>query len=91
VRPRFDTVRALCWLPYCGLFTTLFFPPSADDALGVLRFFGITLGVAGLSVIAGVVMARRGAETALGLYRRAVPPYAVLVLVVIVITSLLMR
>jgi hypothetical protein len=90
-RARFDTVRALCWLPYCGLFTTLFFPPSADDVLGVLRFLGITLAVAAFCIGAGALMARRGAQTARGLYRRAVTPYAVLVLVVVVITSFLMR
>jgi hypothetical protein len=90
-RPRFDTVRALCWLPYCGLFTTLFFPPSVDDAVGVLRFFGITVVVAALCMAAGALMARRGADAALGLYRRAVAPYAVVVLIVVVITSLLMR
>ncbi len=90
-RPRFDTVRALCWLPYCGLFTTLFFPPSVDDALGVLRFFGITLAVAALCIVAGWLMARRGADASRGLYRRAVAPYAVVVLIVVVITSLLMR
>jgi hypothetical protein len=39
-RPRFDAIRALCWFPYCALFTTLFFPPSADDVLGLLRFVG---------------------------------------------------
>jgi hypothetical protein len=90
-RPRFETVRALCWLPYCGLFTTLFFPPSADDALGVLRFVGITLAVAVLWILAGALMLRRGAEAARGLYRRAVAPYAVLVLAVVLITTFLMR
>ncbi len=90
-QPRFDTVRALCWFPYCGLFTTLFFPPSADDALGVLRFFGIAALVAALAIVAGALMARRGAVTVRGLYQRAVAPYAVVVLVVVVITSLLMR
>jgi hypothetical protein len=91
IRPRLDAVRTLCWFPYCGLFTTLFFPPSADDALGVLRFAGITVAVAGLLIIAGALMARRGAESASGLYRRGVAPYAVLVLVLVVLTSLLMR
>lgn len=89
--PRFDTLRALSWLPYCGLFTTLFFPPSADDWLGVLRFFAISVGVAGLSIGAGVLMVRRGADAARGLYRRAVGPYAAVVLAVVVITSFLMR
>lgn len=90
-RPRLDTVRALCWLPYCGLFTTLFFPPSADDALGILRFFGITLAVAALGIGAGLLLARRGAEASQSLYRRAVAPYALVVLLVVIITSFLMR
>lgn len=90
-RRRFDAIRALCWFPYCGLFTTLFFTPSADDVLGLLRFVGITVGVAVLGIVAGAVMLRRGVETARGLYRRAVAPYALLVLVLVVITSFLMK
>ncbi|MEA2655760.1 MAG: hypothetical protein QOI23_1125, partial [Chloroflexota bacterium] len=78
-------------LPYCGLFTTLFFPPSADDLLGVLRFFAITLGVAALCIVAGALMVRRGADVARGLYRRAVAPYAAAVLALVVVTSFLMR
>ena len=79
-RPRFDAMRALCWFPYCALFTTLFFPPSADDVLGLLRFVGITLGVAVVGIVAGAVMLRRG-----------VAPYALLVLVLVVVTSFLMK
>lgn len=90
-RTRFDFVRGLCWFPYCALFTTLFFRPSADDLLGFLRFFGISLGVAGVMVLAGVVMRRRGAELARGLYYRAVAPYAALVLGLVVVTSFLLR
>jgi hypothetical protein len=90
-RPRFDTTRTLCWFPYCGLFATLFFPPSADDFLGVLRFFGITVAVAALSIVGGVLLTRRGAVAVRGLYQRAVAPYAVVVLLVVVITSFLMR
>jgi hypothetical protein len=90
-RPRFDATRALCWFPYCGLFTTLFFPPSADDVLGLLRFFGITLAIAALGIGAGALMLRRGVATARGLYRRAVAPYALLVLVLVVVTSFLMK
>jgi hypothetical protein len=89
--PRFDTLRALSWLPYCGLFTTLFFPPSGDDLLGLLRFFAISLGVAALCIVAGWLMVRRGADAARGLYGRAVAPYAAVVLVVVVVTSFLMR
>jgi hypothetical protein len=90
-RLRFDAIRALCWFPYCGLFATLFFPPSADDALGLLRFFGITLAIAVLAILAGALMQRRGVETARGLYRRGVAPYALLVLVLVVVTSFLMK
>ncbi|HEV2035871.1 MAG TPA: hypothetical protein VGU71_17040 [Candidatus Dormibacteraeota bacterium] len=88
---RLDLVRGLCWFPYCGLFTTLFFPPAADDAAGVLRFFGLTLGVAALSMLMGVLMRRRGVEVARGLYSKAVAPYAALVLVLVVVTSFLLR
>jgi hypothetical protein len=90
-RRRLDAARALCWFPYCGLFTTLFFPPPADDVLGLLRFFGITAVVAALAMGAGFVMQRGGAVLARGLYMRAIPAYALVVLVVAVVTSLELR
>lgn len=90
-RRRLDLMRALCWFPYCGLFTTLFFPPAADDAAGILRFFGISLGVAALMVMAGVLIQRRGEPVARGLYYRVVAPYAALVFVLVVVTSFLPR
>src|SRR5450759_4866022 len=88
---RLDAARALCWFPYCGLFTTLFFPPPADNLLGLLRFFGITAVVAALAMGAGFVMQRGGAVLARGLYMRAIPAYALVVLVVAVVTSLELR
>jgi len=39
VRGRLDAGRALCWFPYCGLFTTLFFPPSGDESIWSAAFF----------------------------------------------------
>jgi FtsH-binding integral membrane protein len=90
-RPRLDIARMLCWFPYAGLFTTLFFTPSSDDAFGLLRFFAITLLVAGALVAFGLLMQRRGAPLARGLYVRVVTPYAGLVLLIIVGTSVLMR
>ena len=90
-RPRFNATRALVWFPYCALFTTIYFPPASDDALGVLRFFAISAAVAAVCVVAGYVLARRGAERARGLYSRAVPPYAALVLVLIVGTLIITR
>jgi hypothetical protein len=88
---RLDAARALCWFPYCGLFTTLFFTPPGDDLLGLLRFFGITTIVAALLMGAGVVMQRRGAPLARALYTRAIAPYALVVLVVAVVTSFELR
>ena len=88
---RVDAARALCWFPYCGLFTTLFFTPPADDLPGLVRFLGITLVVAVLLIGAGVVMQRRGAVVARGLYTRAIAPYALVVLVVAVATSFALR
>jgi len=90
-RQRFNATRALVWFPYCGLFTTLFLPPSTDDAAGVLRFAGITVVVGLVCVLTGSVLARRGAERARGLYTRAVAPYAVLLLALIGVTLFLTR
>lgn len=90
-RPRFNVTRTLLWFPYSGLFTTIFFPPSTDDLAGVLRFLGITLIVALLCVLGGSLLARRGAERARGLYVRAVAPYSLLLLALIVVTLVLTR
>ena len=90
-RGRLDSRRVLTWFPYCGLFTTLFFPPAQDDLAGLLRFLGITLLVAGVVIVAGMLVRRRGAEVARGTYARAVTPFAGLVLAIVVGTSVLMR
>ncbi|HKB34779.1 MAG TPA: hypothetical protein VKF16_13030 [Candidatus Dormibacteraeota bacterium] len=90
-RRRVDAARALCWFPYCGLFTTVFFTPPADDAVGLLRFFGITAIVGVLLIGAGFVMQRRGAALARALYTRAIAPFALVVLLVAVITSFGLR
>ena len=89
-KPRLDG-RVLTWFPYCGLFTTLFFPPSVDDALGLARFFGFTLAIAGIVIAAGWLMQARGASIVRGLYARVVTPYAGLVLLIIAVTAILMR
>lgn len=88
---RLDTMRVLCWWPYCGLFATLFFPPSLDDLAGVARFLGLSLAVAGLCVLGGALIRRGGAEPAHGVYRRAIAPFAGVVLAIVVATALLLR
>jgi hypothetical protein len=90
-RPRFNTARALLWFPYCALFATLFFPPQTDDLGGVARFAGIVVATALLCTVAGALLAQRGAERARGLYSRAVTPYSVLVLGLIIGTLVLTR
>jgi hypothetical protein len=88
---RFDPIRGLCWWPYCGLFATLYFPPPPDSLVGILRFVGVSAAVGAVCLLAGWAMGRRGAEPARGLYRRALAPYAALVLVLVVVTSVLVR
>lgn len=90
-RPRFNTARALLWFPYCALFATLFFPPQNDDLAGLARFTGVVIATVAVCVVAGAVLARRGAERARGLYSRAVTPYSVLVLALIIGTLIITR
>lgn len=88
-RPRFNTTRGLVWFPYCALFATLFFPPQTDDIPGLLRFAALTAGAALVTILAGALLSRRGAERARGLYSRVVTPYSVLVLMLIVGTLII--
>jgi hypothetical protein len=88
---RLDAMRVLCWWPYSGLFATLFFPPSLDDIAGLARFLGVSVAVAGLCVLAGALMRRGGAAPAREVYRKAIAPFAGVVLVIVVATSLLVR
>jgi hypothetical protein len=90
-RPRFNTTRALVWFPYCALFVTLFFPPQTDDIAGLARFASLVAATVLVCILAGALLARRGAERARGLYRRAVTPYSLLVLALIVGTLILTR
>ncbi len=90
-RRRLDAGRVLTWFPYCGLFTTLFVTPSSDDVLGLLRFLGFTALVAAVVIVAGVLLRARGDALVRGLYVRVVTPFAGLVVLIVVVTSLLMR
>ena len=83
------TTRSLLWIPYCALFATLFFPPQTDDLGGLARFIGIVAGTAVITMLAGALLSRRGAERARGLYSRAVTPYSLLVLALVVGTLII--
>ena len=90
-RRRLDAMRSLSWWPYCGLFATLFFPPPHDDLEGVVRFFGLSLGIALVCVVAGAIMGRSGAAPSRAVYQRAIAPFATIVLGIVVVTSLVVR
>jgi hypothetical protein len=90
-RRRLDAGRILTWFPYCGLFTTLFITPPSDDLLGLVRFFGFTVLVAAIVIVAGLLLRRRGEAIARGIYLRVVAPFGGLVVVVVIATSILMR
>ena len=90
-RLRLDAMRVLCWWPYCGLFATLFFPPAPADLLGLAQFLGLSLAAGAFCVLAGWFLGRRGAAPARAVYRRAIAPFAGLVLGLVVLTSLLLR
>jgi len=90
-RRRPDAIRSLSWWPYCGLFATLFYPPAHDDIAGIARFFGLSLAIAALCVVAGALMGRSGAAPSRAVYQRAIAPFAALVLGIVVVTSLLVR
>ncbi|HYM67250.1 MAG TPA: hypothetical protein VEW68_08175 [Patescibacteria group bacterium] len=88
---RFEVGRGLCWFAYCGLFTTLFVTPSADDALGLLRFLAITIAAGAGTLILAWLARMRGPRIVRGFYSKAVPAYAAGVLALLVATSYLMH
>jgi hypothetical protein len=57
----FSALRLLLWLPYCGLFVSLFFSVGGDDLLGLLYFLGLVAGTAAISVAIAVNLIYRGA------------------------------
>jgi hypothetical protein len=57
----FSALRLLLWLPYCGLFASLFFPPGRDDVLDLLRYLGLVAGSAAIAVAIALNLIIRGA------------------------------
>ncbi len=83
----FTAVRVLLWLPYCGLFASVFLPPG-DDLAGLARFAGGTVLAALAAVGLGVLLRRSRAHTARRLYLRLVVPFAVFTLGVSILAAL---
>jgi hypothetical protein len=86
----FTIVRALLWMPYCGLFSSLFFP-STDDALGLVRFLLVTGGAAGIGIALAANLARRPAGITRALYVRLALPFAGFAVVVAMLTNVLVH
>lgn len=84
----FGAVRALLWLPYCGLFASLFFPSSGEDILGLGRFLALTAGAAALTTALAGNLVRRPPGMTQALYRRLVLPFAVFTFLVALLTSI---
>jgi len=85
----FTAVRILLWLPYCGLFASLYFPPSGDDALGLLRFALLTWGAGAIAASVAAIVARRGGGATRVLYLRLAFPFAVFTLLLALLTAAL--
>ena len=74
----FSLLRLLLWLPYCGLFVTLFFPPAQEPVslLSLLTFLALVAGTAAISVAIAVNLIYRGAGFTRRFYLNAVLPFA---------------
>jgi len=57
----FGALRLLLWLPYCGLFASLFFPPGGDDLVDLARYLGLVAGTAAIPVAIALNLIVRGA------------------------------
>jgi hypothetical protein len=86
----FTIVRVLLWMPYCGLFTSLFFP-SSNDVLGVVRFLLGTAGAATLGIALASNLARRPAGITRALYVRLALPFAGFAVLVAILTNVVVH
>jgi len=86
----FTVVRALLWLPYCGLFSSLFFP-AAEGPLGVLRFLLATAGAAAVAIAIAANLTRRPAGITRVLYLRLALPFAGFAVLVAALTVALVH
>lgn len=84
----FTGVRALLWLPACGLFVSLFVPPAGADPLGVVRFAAVA-ALAALVTIGLAAYLDRRPGAAERIYRRLGIPYALFTIAVGVLTAVL--
>jgi hypothetical protein len=84
----FGLVRLLLWLPYCGLFASLYFAPSIDDPVGLLRFFVISAGAGAIAIAIAANLIRRPPAATQSLYTRVVLPFAGITILLTLLTAL---
>jgi hypothetical protein len=72
----FSALRLLLWLPYCGLFASIFFPSGGDNPLDLLRFLGLVAGAAAISVAISLNLIYRGAAFTNRFVTMVVVPFA---------------
>jgi hypothetical protein len=66
----------LLWLPYCGLFVSLFFTIGGDDLVDLLRFLGLVGAAAAIGVAIAVNLIYRGALFTTRFVHLVVVPFA---------------
>lgn len=74
----FSLLRVLLWLPYCGLFVTVYFPPAQEPVtfVSVVTFLALVAGCAAIAVAMAVNLIYRGADFTRRFYLNAVLPFA---------------
>ena len=83
-----EVLRATLWLPYCGLFASLFFPPP-EDLSGALRFAVAAGGAAALTMAGAKTLIYQGGVFTRRFYSFAAVPFALVVLGLGTLASLL--
>jgi len=85
----FSLLRIGLWLPYCGLFASLFFPPGGDDPVDLLRFLGIVGGAAAIGIAIAINLIYRGADFTHRFYTMVVALFALITLALGVLSAVI--
>jgi hypothetical protein len=76
----FSALRLLLWMPYCGLFVSLFFPAAGDGPVELLRYLGLVTGTAAIAVAIALNLIYRGAPFTRRFITLVVVPFALITL-----------
>jgi hypothetical protein len=84
-------VRAFLWLPYCGLFTSLFVTPAqlgaaGEEPLGLLAYLFLTAATIAVAIAFAALMTRRAGARLLAIYLRAIGPAALATVALAMVT-----